>query len=109
MSDIESFQGSTETTCEDCGRAFTLTVTYTPDDAGGERVSFSCPHCDRRYDVAYVTPRGVEVREQLQKALVAWRSHKPRRPADFRRVQKLQKRMAAETKRPGEEGDDGTV
>ncbi len=52
-------------TCDHCHKRFNLRnqAERTPD--GGELQYFDCPHCNHRYEVAFVTRKGLELRSVL--------------------------------------------
>ncbi len=52
-------------TCDHCHKRFNLRnqAERTPD--GGELQYFDCPHCKHRYEVAFVTRKGLELRDRL--------------------------------------------
>lgn len=52
--------------CDVCTKRFTQNLKETPLFEEGARVSFECPHCGTVYSVARITPRGLEVRAELQ-------------------------------------------
>ena len=51
-------------TCEDCRRTFAVRA-EAELQKGGELQFFTCPHCGRRYEYAFVTLDGIRLRETL--------------------------------------------
>lgn len=84
----------------DCGREFRVVVSYEPryrkGKPSGSVVSFGCPHCGTRWNAAYVTQRGLVVREQLAAARKRQREHPSE--SNERDVTRLAQRMEAETR-----------
>jgi hypothetical protein len=55
-------------TCDACGTEFKIDLKVKPLKGGGEQHFFKCPNkrCRKRYVVANITPKGVELRFQIQ-------------------------------------------
>jgi hypothetical protein len=55
-------------TCDACGTEFKIDLKVKPLKGGGEQHFFKCPNkrCRKRYVVANITPKGVELRHQIQ-------------------------------------------
>ena len=92
---------TTRTKCSGCEREFTVTVRFDKverENGIGEHVWFACPHCAMRYDAAYISPRGVEVRRKLAES----RGRMRERPSDAlaTAITRLEYQMRRET-RPG--------
>lgn len=56
-------------TCGACGTEFKIDLKVKPLKGGGEQHFFRCPNkrCRKRYVVANITPKGVELRFQIQR------------------------------------------
>jgi hypothetical protein len=56
-------------TCDTCGTEFKIDLKVKPLKGGGEQHFFKCPNkgCRKRYVVANITPKGVELRFRIQR------------------------------------------
>mgnify|MGYP001206393959 CR=1 FL=1 len=55
--------------CDECGHRFIPKPYEEPTPEGGLSMKFRCPECGHVYPVATLTPRGVQLREQMAEAL----------------------------------------
>ena len=60
----ESIYQGGDVSCSNCQAAFTPVV-YEVSEPKGIRVEFVCPECRRKYIVAHISKRGLEIRAQL--------------------------------------------
>ena len=74
-------------TCDQCGQPFSMWPQAVASADGGELQHFDCPHCNHRYEVAFVTKEGLRLRDRL---------HNIDRLRKLRDSEKLRK-MRAET------------
>lgn len=51
--------------CDQCKEAFIPNVVTEPCEAGGEKVFFTCPECDRVYIVAIASKVAVQARKSI--------------------------------------------
>lgn len=65
-------------TCDICNQQFEPTP-QAEQTADGELQYFICPHCLSRYDYALVTPRGLELRAELQQLAASLKASKDTR------------------------------
>lgn len=85
-----------QVTCDKCNRQFELTP-LAEQTVDGELQYFICPHCLSRYDYALVTPRGLELRAELQQLAARLKASKDTR-LKARYNQTLQEYQAEVTK-----------
>lgn len=52
--------------CDECGRAFSPKLRDDPTPSGGMWRHFNCPRCGHHYDVATISPRGVQIAEEIR-------------------------------------------
>ncbi|MCK9495191.1 MAG: hypothetical protein M0R75_06810 [Dehalococcoidia bacterium] len=103
MSRSESWvQLTQEVTCEAprCEHVFAPRVRVIRD-TNGEEWSFRCPKCQKRYDMARVSARGVEVRAELRTVIGDTTMAAEEREA---RITELQAEMERETTRGADAG-----
>lgn len=58
-------------TCDKCNQPFAPELKAEPVLGGGELQYFTCPYCGHRYEVAFITDKGLELRARLQDYLHA--------------------------------------
>lgn len=56
-----------EVDCDDCGKRFEPEMREVPDDAGGARGMFVCPHCSAEYESYQIDAAGLRMRARLRK------------------------------------------
>jgi hypothetical protein len=79
-------------TCDDCGRKFKVKLEIVELENGGEKHFFSCPGCKRGYHVATISPKGVEIRRQLEKLSQS----QVKRRGLARKIRRLRKQLKPE-------------
>jgi hypothetical protein len=79
-------------TCDDCGGKFKIKPEITKLEDGGEEHFFQCPGCQRRYPIATISPKGVEIRQQLEKLSQS----QVKRRGLARKIRKLRKQLKPE-------------
>jgi len=99
-----SFDGTV--TCDKCKEDFSIVPQSEKLTDGGERIYFTCPHCEAEYLTALFSARGVELREKIQVLMPDIRQvmkAKGRIPNYLRqRLEKLQSQLETEVVGRGE-------
>lgn len=54
--------------CDHCRRSFQVENQERSTDDGGVEVYFACPHCEAEYRAARISPRGVEIKDEIREA-----------------------------------------
>lgn len=75
--------------CDVCGVAFEVQLREEPQPGGGVKIAFECPN-GHRFEVAFISRRGVRLRDELN------RLKAERNPANARQVRRLQERYERE-------------